>query len=361
MSRGDRSETAIISSRREIEALAHEWDTLAASTGLPMLSHAWVLSCAESLYTEDQLQIITVRAGGVLAGVAPLVARQAAGITRLELIGSSHLFEPSGFLYDTDSTLDVLARAIVNTRRPIVLARIPTDSPIGARLQSAARGRGVTFVKPGADTLAVPISCGWNEYLASMSSRQRYDLKRARRRAEESGTVAVRILSPRPEDVAGMFDELVRVESSGWKARNGSSLTHRQHLRHFFLNYATRASQSGVTRFAFLDVNDRPIAAQLMVEYSERLWILKIGYDEAWSRCSPGWLLIAETMRYAFERNLKSYEFLGSDEPWLHRWDTDDRRCSTVIGYPFTLRGLYGFAADTAGRVRTKVASYSNR
>ena len=344
-----------------MEVLAPEWDALAEPNGLPVLSHAWVLACAESLYREDELHIITVRAGGVLAGVAPLVARNAAGVARLELIGSSHLFEPSGLLYKTDSTLDVLARAVVSTRRPVVLARIPTDSPISARLQSVARGRGVTFVKPGTDTLAVPISSGWNEYLASMSSRQRYDLKRARRRAEESGTVTVRILSPRPEDVAKMFDELVRVESAGWKARNGSSLTQRHQLRHFFLNYTTRASQSGVARFAFLDVNDRPIAAQLMVEYSDRLWILKIGYDEAWSRCSPGWLLIAETMRYAFERNLKSYEFLGSDEPWLHRWDTEDRRFTTVICYPFTLRGLYGFAADTAGRVRTRIASYSNR
>ena len=87
----------------------------------------------------------------------------------LELIGSSHLFEPSGLLYDTDSTLDALVRAVVDTRRPVVLARIPTDSPIAARFHTAARGRGMTFVKPGADTLAVPISSGWNEYLASRS------------------------------------------------------------------------------------------------------------------------------------------------------------------------------------------------
>ena len=158
-----------------------------------------------------------------------------------------------------------------------------------------------------------------------------------------------------------MFAELVRVESSGWKSRNGSSLTQRHGLRRFFLNYATRASESGIVRFGFLDVDDRPVAAQLSVQYSSRLWVLKTGYDEAWSRCSPGWQLLTETMRYAFEQKLKSYEFLGSDEPWLHRWDTEGREFSTVVCYPPTLLGLYGLVVDTAGRVHGRVASWSNR
>lgn len=357
MSSGDRDGTAIVGSRRTLEGLASEWDTLAASHELPMLSHAWVLSCAESLYTEEELHIITVRVRGILAGVAPLVAKDRAGIRHLELIGASYLYEPSGLLFDTDTTLDVLLRAIVNARRPIALSRIPTHSPIGSRLRSVARG--VTFVKSGVDTLAVPISSGWSEFLGRLSSRQRYDLRRARRRAEESGRVTVRIRSPRPEDVAEMFAEFVRVESAGWKARNGSSLAQRDALRRFFLNYATRAARAGIVRFGFLDVDDRPVAAQLSVEYSDRLWVLKIGYDEAWSRCSPGWLLLAEMMRDAFERKLKSYEFLGSDEPWLHRWPTEAREFSTLACYPPTLLGVYGLAADMVGRVKARVASKS--
>jgi len=154
-----------------------------------------------------------------------------------------------------------------------------------------------------------------------------------------------------------MFAELVRVEATGWKARNGSSLSQRQHMRQFFLRYATLAATSGVLRFSFLDVNAKAVAAQLSVEYADRLWVLKIGYDEAWSRVSPGWQLMAETVRYAFERKLKSFEFLGSDEPWLHRWETEARELSTLAAYPATIPGMYGLATDTAARVRDKVRS----
>jgi CelD/BcsL family acetyltransferase involved in cellulose biosynthesis len=154
-----------------------------------------------------------------------------------------------------------------------------------------------------------------------------------------------------------MFSELVRIEAAGWKYRNGSSLQQRDSLRRFFLRYALLASEAGVLRFSFLDVGGKPIAAQLSIECADRLWVLKIGYDEAWSRCSPGWQLLAETMRYAFERKLKSYEFLGSDEPWLHGWITEARDLGTLACYPATLLGLYGLAADTFGRVRARVGS----
>jgi len=361
MNSRDLYEIAVVRSCSALEALAPEWDTLAKSIALPMLSHAWVLSCAETLYQQDELYIITVLVGGVLAAVAPLVAVDHAGAKRLELIGGSHLYEPSGLLYSTGEALDALVRAIVSVRKPIVLSRIPSQSPIISRFRSLAGVRGLVVVGPVAGTIAVPISSGWAEYLAGLPSRRRYDLRRAKHRAEEAGKIAVRIHSPRPEEVDELFAELVRIESAGWKARNGSSLSQRHGLRRFFSHYATRASRSGILRIGFLDVDGHAVAAQLSVEYADRLWVLKIGYDEAWRRCSPGWQLLAETMRYAFDRKLKSYEFLGSDEAWLHGWRTEGTGLSTLACYPSSVSGAYGLAADTAQRVLAKAASWSRR
>jgi len=208
-----------------------------------------------------------------------------------------------------------------------------------------------------AGTLAVPIESGWSDYLGQLPARRRQDLRRARRHAEKLGMVGVRIHNARPDEVEAMFDEFVRIEAAGWKARNGSSLSQRHELRAFFLDYARLASASGVVRFSFLDVGGTPVAAQLSVEVAERLWVLKIGYDESWSRCSPGWQLLAETMRYAFDNRLKSCELLGSDEPWLHGWKTEARALDTVAWYPASFSGMYGLAADFAERLRARAAS----
>jgi CelD/BcsL family acetyltransferase involved in cellulose biosynthesis len=301
--------------------------------------------------------VCAVRAGGRLAGIAPLVRRERAGITRLELIGASELFEPSGLLYDSDEMLELVLGVLVHARRPVLLARIPTQSPIVPRLKSVVRGRGVTLLKSVAGSVAVPISSGWSEFLGRASSQHRYDLRRARRRAEQAGEVAVRIVYPRPEQVDALIAEFVRVESTGWKARNGSSLGQRHALRQFFLTYATRAARSGTIQVALLEVNGQAIAVQLSAQFADRLWVLKIGYDEAWSRCSPGFLLLAETMRDAFDRRLKSFEFLGSDEPWMHQWETITKPFSTAAYYPPTLLGWSGLMADTSGRAIGRAAA----
>jgi CelD/BcsL family acetyltransferase involved in cellulose biosynthesis len=347
MSHSNRDGVEVVTSLAGLAALAPGWDMLAESVALPMLTHAWVLSCAANLYREDALHVIAVRQQGVLAGVAPLVATFRRGIRRLELLGGRYLGEPSGLLYNSSEALDVLVRAIVDARRPFMLARIPAQSPAIAQLRSATRRRNLMAVRPAADTIAVPIASGWDEYLARLASRRRYDLKRARRRADQAGKIMFRIHSPDPEEVDGLFAEFVRIEAMGWKDRNGSSLRQRQVLRGFFQQYARLASRSGNLRFSFLELEGRPIAAQLSVEHAKRFWVLKIGYDEAWSRCSPGMQLLAETMRYAFEHQLEAYEFLGHYEDWLHGWQGEHSEFRTIACYPATLSGMWGLATDT--------------
>ena len=124
---------------------------------------------------------------------------------------------------------------MLSARKPVVLSRMPSRSPVASRWRSVAGARGVVLTGRVGGTVAVPITSGWADYLARLPARRRYDLRRARRHAEEPGTVTVRIHSARPDEVEGMFDDLVRIEAAGWKARNGSSLSQRPRLRAFFL------------------------------------------------------------------------------------------------------------------------------
>jgi CelD/BcsL family acetyltransferase involved in cellulose biosynthesis len=350
-------EVNIIRSFQGIELLAGEWDMLADYVGMPTLSYAWVGSCANALYCNDQFFVVTVRRNGILCGIAPLVMVERAGIKRLEFIGVSYLSEPSGVLYSTEDVLDVIAKVIVRSAYPIVLCRLPFDSPVSERLRSFSSGRCLMVASPSAETGAVPITSDWAEYVSRLSSRRRYDLRRGRQRAEKAGRVSFRMVSTGIEDWETALADFVRIEATGWKHQNGSSLRNREDLHRVFRGYASLASRKGTLRFAFLEVDGKPIAAQLSTEYSQRYWVLKVGYDEAWSFCSPGMQLLAETLRYAFDHKLLSYEFLGSDEPWLRGWGAERRRYCTAACYPLNPRGVYGFAADTLARTRAHIVS----
>ena len=71
---------------------------------------------------------------------------------------------------------------------------------------------------------------------------------------------------------------------------------------------------------------------QMAVEDGGGLWLLKIGYDRAYGRCSPGMLLMRETIRYAAEAGLGRYEFLGCSATWTRVWTRQGARVCVGVG-----------------------------
>ena len=96
----------------------------------------------------------------------------------------------------------------------------------------------------------------------------------------------------------------------------------------------------------FLKIGGVAAATQIAVESGGGFWLLKVGYDENFARCSPGNLLMLESLRYAANRGLKSYEFLGSAEPWTEMWTDRVRPCVSVWAYPNNFRGAAALALD---------------
>jgi CelD/BcsL family acetyltransferase involved in cellulose biosynthesis len=109
--------------------------------------------------------------------------------------------------------------------------------------------------------------------------------------------------------------------------------------RRFFEQYTAIASERGILRLCFLKIGGHTAAIQIAVESGGGFWLLKVGYDETFSRSSPGNLLMLETLRYAAKRGLRSYEFLGSAEPWTEMWTNRVRPCVSVRAYPNNVRG----------------------
>jgi len=130
-----------------------------------------------------------------------------------------------------------------------------------------------------------------------------------------------------PTELDPLLEEAFQVEASGWKGHKGTALASDLLRQSFYRRYAAAACEKGILRLSLLRIGGRAAAMQFAVEWGKRFWLLKIGYDEEFSRCSPGTLLMLETLRYAAGRGLQSYEFLGVVEPWLAAWTKQVRTC----------------------------------
>ncbi|MEQ1795829.1 MAG: GNAT family N-acetyltransferase [Nitrospira sp.] len=338
---------AVLTRVAEMRAVASGWDALAARFGSPLLGADWFAACAETLCVESNLRVVVVQLDGRLCGVAPLVVVRREGVEWLEVLGASVLYEPTGFLFDGDEALQHLVTRVVGLRMPMILARILSESPLEATFRRRTRYKGIMLGKTTASAAYVASRGEWEEYFRSISGQRRYDYQRKRKRLEQTGRVAVSI--ERPESLTALpciLEEVFRIEGTGWKGRSGSALISNERVRKFITRYSQLACERGTLRVCFLEVDGVRIATILGIEQDLRFWVLKIGYDERWARCSPGIQLTMETIRYAFDSGLDAYEFLGSEEPWQGMWPRNQHNLATLVLYPISLSGLQAFCRD---------------
>jgi hypothetical protein len=319
-----------------------------------MQQYIWTEACHTSLPVKGDLSVVAVRTGLRAGAIAPLV-RLSGGIRRLEHLGVKYIHEPADFLYSDLGALNLLASAFVDLGSPLFLERLPADSPTITAIQDAFRGRGKVFLRPGKPYPRIVLNEDWAEPDRQLNSGRRSDLRRAIRNAEKAGLLRYEVLSPSPGELDPLLEEAFEVEAANWKGREGSAVARDTLRGQFYRKYAAAASEAGILRLCFLRIAGRAVAMQYAIECGGSFWLLKIGYREEFARCSPGMLLIAETIRYAVSRRLSSYEFLGTAASWTRIWTKDECASVSLRAYPTNVRGVAALAADAVRSARTRL------
>jgi CelD/BcsL family acetyltransferase involved in cellulose biosynthesis len=328
-----------------IENEAQRWTLLADETNSPMHQYAWMKACSSAFASDGKLHFIVIGSDQQPSAFGPLVVR-GGRLNRMECLGVDALYEPTDFPHSDAASLKHLVQTLVDLRRPLLLRRVLADSPVLAELRSAFRSRGILVTRPSAGYPWITLDPSWIEPESKLSASRRSSLRRGLRKAQDLGPVHFDVVTPTPAELPSLLLEMFRVEAANWKGRKGTALLNDSHRRSFYEQYAASACEKGILRLSFMRIGDNAVATQLAVESRGGFWLLKVGYDETYSNCSPGNLLLVETLKYAVQRGLKSYEFLGSAEPWTEVWTKQLRPCVTVAAYPNNIRGGAAFICD---------------
>jgi CelD/BcsL family acetyltransferase involved in cellulose biosynthesis len=349
------AEIRILASGAELDAFQPAWDALAAACPLPTALPQWGLAAASAFADRRQLAVVAVqdRGRGLLA-LAPLVSAQDRRGWYVPL-GGPEMAESTDLLHVDRHAADVLARALAAAGLSLDLDQVPANSPTIPALRAAyGRGAVVRPLRATAPTLA--LDKRWTAPEGALSGRRAQDLRRARRRAETYGTVTVDLHRPVRSAVTELLAQAMAVEDAGWKGRGGTSLLRDAPRRRFMRELVERASLAGRAQVALLSIGGEAAAMQIALEHANSLWLLKIGYDERFARCSPGSLLLLECIRDAAARGLRSVELMGAHEPWTDMWTRTDGRLCRVSAYPCPAGRALGIAAELARLARRGVA-----
>jgi CelD/BcsL family acetyltransferase involved in cellulose biosynthesis len=341
--------TTVLKERDDLAGLVPGWTRLAAQAGTtPIQDAIWSATSAETVDEGLPLGVVVVGSHEQPRAIAPLVRRGA----QFEMLGASTLSEPSELLAEDDGALRKLAAAIAGLRTPVVLHRLPSDSPTIPALKQAFRPFGFVLTRDTSPHAVIQLDEEWTKPEGRLSSRRASDLRRARRRAE--GEVEVDLLTPEPAEVDELLDEAFAIEARSWKGRKGTALAMDAERGAFYRRFSALAAERGELRLAFLRFGDRRVAMQLAVQWDSRLWLLKIGHDDDVKRCSPGMLLLLEVVRAAAAEGLQAVQLLGGVEPWTSMWTEDVNHCVTLAAYPPGLASLSAAAGHVGSAAHAR-------
>ncbi len=323
------------------------WGDLKTAISGPIEQFAWWQSCAESLPGVGRVRPFLVRANGTFLAIAPLALRPGL-LPRLELIGIRQLFEPMDFIYSSPPALANLCDQLAQQKLPLDLQRVPRHSPLIGQLERAFKGRGLLRVSATTPYPFLVIDASWADPEPHFNAGRRSDFRRAMRNAEKVGSVRFEVIIPVAATLDGLLAEAYATEMQGWKGERGSALAIDPIRADFYRRYFSECMAQGILRLAFMRIDGVAIAMQIGVRVNNRFWLLKIGYNDAHARLSPGSLLMLEVVRHAAQTGIESIEFLGAVEPWTQTWTQAERECVHIRGYPRGFLSCAVFVVDAA-------------
>ena len=342
----------VIDDPDELAALGEQWARLRTDVPGPTTQLGWVVAQARAIPPGARLCAVTTFVGDRLTAVAPLSLGETFP-RRLTWLDT----DINGALYTDEGQLDQLARAIHALRRPLRVDALVPGSPTERALR-ARRPRGwATILRPWLGGPSLPIDPSWDDPLAKLGKKRRAELRRTARKAGSLGEVVFDVLTPPPgAELDELFDEFVRLESSGWKGDVGTALAQDRQQREGLHLGLSAAAAAGTLRITRMRIGDTTAAMHLNVAGGARLWGLKGAVNEDHKAVTPGHHLFAFTIRTAAAEGLERFEFLGATAPFKEMWGAPAVELLRYRVYPPNPHGLAALVGDLTGKAMKELS-----
>jgi CelD/BcsL family acetyltransferase involved in cellulose biosynthesis len=164
---------------------------------------------------------------------------------------------------------------------------------------------------------------GFEQFLARRTSNFRHQVRARERRLARRYRVRYRLSDSTTLDAD--LDVLFRLH----EARFGKHSAFRRRTA-FHRAFAHRALERGWLRLWLLELNDRAVATEYGFRFGGVESFYQSGRDPELSRESLGMVLLAHTIRNAFDDGVHEFAFLRGHEAYKYRFATDDRGLDSV-------------------------------
>jgi CelD/BcsL family acetyltransferase involved in cellulose biosynthesis len=324
-----------------------DWDHLCthSASDNPFLTfeyqQAWWQTRGGGEWPESsQLVLVVGFEGDQLIGLAPLFhANNLAGQSVLIFVGAIEVSDFLDFIAKPEDLPSFIAGLLeFLTTDPALpvwecldFHNILGDSPSLNLLKSEAEQRGWTHQQIHLQRAPyIPLPDDYDTYLEGLVKKQRHEIHRKLRNINQSPLAEALVFAEDQNTIHADTQSLLELMAQDPSKKDFLSPTMRQHLH----NTAQIAFDAGWLQLAFLTLDGRKAAANMAFRYNNRLWLYNSGWEWEFRDFSPGWVLLAQLIKWAIAHKISEFDFMRGDETYKYKFGAIDRQIFRVTLTP---------------------------
>jgi len=324
----------VITDENEFFQLRDEWNALLSksSANCIYLTWEWLFTWWKIFKQSRKLLILTVYDNNQLIGIAPMLIRKVRyfyflGFIRIEFlgigenendeVGSNYL----DFIILTGKESEVLELFVEFFTQQssvkweeLILSSIRVDSICLVKLKKILEDKTFWIVEQLRITpcLFAPLTHSWEDYLNSIGSKTRRDLRRDRRLLEENGELKYEVFD---NDNTGQFlDDFIEIHKNRWKDKLKSDAFSSVKFISFQRQMIELCATKHWVKISFLKHKSKIIAASYHYQYNNVIFGYQLGCDSHYDkRLSLGKLEYGFNIEDSIMKGFKEFDFYKSN------------------------------------------------
>ncbi len=164
------------------------------------------------------------------------------------------------------------------------------------------------------------INKGWGSYFSGLPKKSRDRIKNNFSRARRQGSLSHCFSDSNEDGHNSVFSQLEKIDSASWQGKAGSGLFSTSENRRFYSKLLNnKESLRSLICLTMLD--QHAIAYSIALLWHDTAYILKMGYDEAYSSISPGVITSSVFFEKLDSLGVKKIDFGAGTSVEKSRWE----------------------------------------
>jgi len=322
--------------------LEKNWNELVENSGDKnvFLTWDWQYEWWLTYGVGKQLYIITIYEGDQLIGILPshiTIEKIFPGVPRvkfLKFMGTGEVY--SDFLDvivvpDYKEKVAKLLSSYFREPQPwniLELSDVLGNASI-AGVKSYLSSEELMWSAEGGVCPGIEFNDNWDDFLASLSKKMRYEVRSDRRKLDKVGEIEHYTVTD-SADLSYAMAEFERLHQDRFVKKGEKGVFVSQAYTQFHNNVARRLLERGWLNLVFIRVDGINVACRYQFIYKERIFDYLPGLDTNWYKHSVGMVQLSHCVENAIKRGCHRYEFLRGDESYKYRWKAVDQHLYTL-------------------------------